>query len=74
MTELVRLLRSNLGAEDASDVSSTVEHITRETPFTAQAARRLSVLLPKLGRATYDAAVKIITDIGSATAKKMLGL
>ena len=74
MMELVRLLRSNLGTEDASTVSLTVEHITGETPFTAQAARRLAVLLPKLGKATYDAAIKIITDIGSATAKKMLGL
>ncbi len=72
--ELVRLLRSNLGTEDASAASSTVEHIARETPFTAQAARRLASLLPKLGKAAYDTAIKIISDIGSATAKKMLGL
>jgi hypothetical protein len=74
MTELVRLLRSNLDAEDASAVPSTVEHITEETPFTAQAATRLAGLLPKLGKPAYEAAIKIITDIGSATAKKMLGL
>lgn len=74
MMELVRLLRSNLNDEDGSAVPSMVEHITRETPFTAPAAQRLAGLLPKLGKAAYDAAVKIITDIGSATAKKMLGL
>lgn len=74
MMELVRLLRSNLSAEDASAAPSTVEHITTESPFTAQAAQRLAGLLPKMGKAAYDAAIKVITDIGSTTAKKMLGL
>lgn len=74
MMELVRLFQSNLSAADASTIPSTVEHATRETPFTAQAAKRLADLLPKLGKVAYDAAIKIITDLGSATAKKMLGL
>lgn len=74
MMKLVALLRSNLGAEDASAASSTVEHITSETLFTAQATQHLAGLLPKLGKAAYETAIKIITDIGSATAKKMLGL
>lgn len=74
MMKLVGLLRSNLGDKDASAVPSMVEHITRETPFTVRAAQRLADLLPKLGKVAYDAAIKIITDIGSATAKRLLGL
>jgi hypothetical protein len=31
-------------------------------------------MLAKLGKSTYDVAIKIISDIGSATVKKMLGL
>ena len=74
MMELVRLLRSDLNIEEASSISSTVGNIVNETPLTEQATKRLAALLPRLGKATYDAAIKIITDIGSATAKKMLGL
>ncbi len=53
---------------------STVGKIVNETPLTEQATKRLAALLPRLGKATHDAAIKINTDIGSATAKKMLGL
>jgi len=30
--------------------------------------------LSRLGKPSYDVAIKIISDIGSATVKKMLGL
>lgn len=74
MMELVRLLRSDLNIEEASSMWSTVGKIVNETPLTEQATKRLAALLPRLGKATHDAAIKIITDIGSATARKMLGL
>ncbi len=74
MMELVRLLRSNLEPEDASAVSAIVKPIAQEAPFTAQAAGRLTGLLSKLDKTAYDAAIKIITDIGSAAAKMTLGL
>jgi hypothetical protein len=31
-------------------------------------------MLSKVGKSTYNIAIKIISDIGSATVKKMLGL
>ena len=37
-------------------------------------ASRIAIILKRLGSSTYDVAIKIITDIGSATGKKMLGL
>ena len=39
-----------------------------------KAASRIAVVSKRLGSPTYDVAVKIITDIGSAMVKKMLGL
>lgn len=39
-----------------------------------KAASRIAVILKRLSSSTFDVAVKFITDIGSATVKKMLGL
>ena len=74
LATLIRLMQADLDAEDASAVPSIVENVVSETPFTERAARNLNALLPKLGRAAYDMAIKVITDVGSATAKKILGL
>jgi hypothetical protein len=51
-----------------------MENVVVETKFTPQATERLKTMLPKLGKSAYDIAIKIISDIGSATAKKLLGL
>ena len=74
LATLIRLMQADLDAEDASAVPSIVENVVSETPFTERAARNLIALLPKLGRAAYDMAIKLITDIGPATVKKILGL
>jgi hypothetical protein len=31
-------------------------------------------MLPRLGKVAYEATIKIVSDVGSATAKKLLGL
>jgi hypothetical protein len=49
-------------------------NVVAETRFTPQAAERLKAMLSKLGKSAYEIAIKIISDIGSATVKKMLGL
>lgn len=39
-----------------------------------KAAAKVAMVLKRLSSSTYEVAVKMITDIGSATVKKMLGL
>jgi hypothetical protein len=74
MARLIAMLRAGLDAADAEGVEEVVHNIARETPFTEGAAVKLKGMLPKLGKATYDIAVKVITDIASETAKKILGI
>jgi Uncharacterized protein conserved in bacteria (DUF2321) len=74
MKKLISLLQENLDSNDRATVPAVVGNVVVETRFTPQAAERLQTLLAKLGRSTYDVAIKIISDIGSATVKKMLGL
>jgi hypothetical protein len=74
MAALIWLLQSGTDAAEASAVPAVVESIVHEGPTTEAAATKVKGILPKLGKATYDTAVKIISDIGSATVKKMLGL
>jgi hypothetical protein len=74
MKKLVRLLQETLDGNDGAAVPTVVQNVVVETRFTSQAAERLKTMLPKLGKSTYDVAIKIISDIGSATVKKMLGL
>jgi hypothetical protein len=74
MKKLVSLLQENLDSNDRTTVPAVVGNVVVETGFTPQAAERLKTMLAKLGKSTYDVAIKIISDIGSATVKKMLGL
>ena len=74
MKKLIRLLQDNLDGNDAAIVPAVVKNAVAETPFSQQATERLKGLLSKLGKPAYDLAIKIISDIGSATVKKMLGL
>jgi hypothetical protein len=69
-----RLLEEPLDGADKASVPAVVNNVLVETTFTPLAAERLKVMLSKLGKSAYDIAIKIIGDIGSATAKKMLGL
>jgi hypothetical protein len=74
MNRLVHALQSELDPEEASTVPAVVEQVSSETPFTIQAAERLRAMLSKLSKPTYELAIKIISEIGSATVKRMLGL
>jgi hypothetical protein len=74
MKRLVALLQENLDHDDGVAVPAVVGNVVSETKFTPQAAKRLKSMLAKLGKSAYEVAIKIISDIGSATVKKMLGL
>jgi hypothetical protein len=74
MKKLVKLLQETLDSNEKATIPTVVENVVVETRFTLQAAERLKTMLAKLGKPTYDAAIKIISDIGAATVKKMLGL
>jgi hypothetical protein len=74
LKELVALFQKATSGEDAQAVEGAVAAITRDTVLTLGAARHLKELLPKLGKTSYEIAVKIIGDVGSAMAKKIMGL
>jgi len=74
MMKLVSLLQAELDADDAASIPAVVKNVVVETGYSKRAAERLKTLLTKLGKPTYDVAIKIISDIGSATVKKILGL
>jgi hypothetical protein len=74
MRRLVRLLERELDGPEVQAVTSVVENVVAETPYTSAATTRLIAMLKRLGASSYDVAVKIVADVGSATAKKLLGL
>ena len=73
-TQLIRILESELKGDEALAVSALIRNVVVDTSYTKKASERLKTILAKLGKPTYETAIKIISDIGSATAKKMLGL
>jgi hypothetical protein len=74
MKELIRTLEAELNGDDTTAVPAIVHNVVEETGYTRAASDRLKTILPKLGKTAYDVTIKIISDIGSATAKKILGL
>ncbi|WP_144243590.1 DUF2321 domain-containing protein [Azospirillum argentinense] len=74
METLIRLLQAGLSAEDAAEVPAVIKDVAQENERTAAAAARLRAMLSKLGKPAYDVAIKVISDIASATAKRFLGL
>ena len=74
MKQLIRLLEDALDGDQENIVPAVVKNVIVETKFTPQASERLKTMLPKLGKSAYEVAIKIISDIGSATVKKILGL
>ena len=74
MTRLIEAMQKELDADDATALPAVVEQIVTETLYSAKAGQRLKSMLSKLGKPTYDIAIKIIGDIASATVKKTLGL
>jgi Uncharacterized protein conserved in bacteria (DUF2321) len=74
MNELVRLIQAELSEDEVSAVPAIVQNVIVETGYSKRAAEKLKVMLPKLRKSSYDIVIKIISDIGSATVKKILGL
>jgi hypothetical protein len=70
----IEVLQIDLIGQDAAEAAELVNAVAIDTPRTEISALKLKRLLPKLGKATYDVAVKVISDIASETAKKTLGL
>ncbi|MGY0782440.1 DUF2321 domain-containing protein [Azospirillum argentinense] len=71
---LICLLQTDLSAEDAAEVPAVIKDVSQDNVRTAAAAVRLRGMLSKLGKPAYDVAIKVISDIASATTKKFLGL
>ena len=72
--QLIDLLRPALDEADGIEVKRLLRDVVTDTPQTGRAAIRLQTILAKLGKATYDVAIKVISDLASETAKKVLGL
>ncbi len=74
VNSLTTIPQEGLDPKEVAVVPSMVLSLVEDTQFTPVAVSRLQGMLPKLGKASYDIAIKIISDIGSATIKKSLGL
>lgn len=64
----------DMASADVDLVVLALPDVIHETPRTEGAALKLRKALGKLGKPTYDIAVKVITDLASETAKKTMGL
>jgi hypothetical protein len=71
--DLVRTLTAEIRGEDAASLPSIIENVTKDTPYTEKAAGRLVELLTKVGKSTYDVAIKVLGDIATSAAKKWMG-
>jgi hypothetical protein len=74
VAQLIQEISGDLGIEDSKSVTAIIENVVVDTPYTDKAAARLKELLKKVGGSTYEIAVKLLTDVATAAAKKMLGL
>jgi hypothetical protein len=74
VAELLQEMSSDLGMEDNKSLRSVVQNVVVDTPYTGKAAERLKGFLGKVGGSTYEIAVKLLSDVATAAAKKMLGL
>ncbi len=73
ISNAIEVLQMDLDPVDAEAVTSLVSVIAVESPRTEIAALKLKQLMAKLGKATYDIGVKVVSDVASETAKKALG-
>lgn len=59
---------------DVKEIERNLPDITRDTPRSQVAARRIRNALGKVGKPVYDVGIKVIGDIAAATAKSYLGI
>lgn len=70
--ELLRL--EGIPEADVQDIERNLPDITRDTPRSQVAAKRVRLMLGKAGKPIYDVAIKIVADVASASVKPRLGL
>jgi hypothetical protein len=63
-----------LGGKDAADAADLVVVVSTDNPRTEVAALKLRRLMSKLGKPTYDVAIKVVSDVAAETVKKTFGL
>jgi Uncharacterized protein conserved in bacteria (DUF2321) len=73
MNELILVLMKQLTGEDAESLPSIIKNVVVDTPYTEKAAGRLKEILSRVGKSTYDIAIKVIGDIATVSAKKWMG-
>ena len=73
MNELIQVLTKQVSGEDAESLPSIIKNVVTDTPYTEKAAGRLKEILSKVGKSTYDIAIKVIGDIATVAAKKLMG-
>ena len=74
MRDLIRLFQSNVDDVERDEIASLIPDIARNDERGGAAASRLLTLMGRFGKPAFDIAIKILSDIASATAKKALGL
>jgi hypothetical protein len=70
----IEILQMDMDPDAAATIPALLRDVATETPRTQLAAIKLARLLPAVGKATYDIAIKVVSDLASETAKKALGL
>jgi hypothetical protein len=65
---------SALGAGDLEELNRALPDVLRDTVKTQSAAQKVKGILGKLGKQTYDIAIKVVTDVATEAAKKQMGL
>jgi hypothetical protein len=70
--EIVR--ESDLSSEDQEVLNKALPDIVSDTPKTESASLKVKRILEKMGKPLYEIAIKVVTDVGSETAKKILCL
>ena len=68
----IEVLQMDLEGQDAADAADLVKAVSVETPGAEVAALKLKRLLVNLGSATYEVAIKVLSDVAAETAKKTL--
>jgi hypothetical protein len=74
VAQLMQEMTGDLGMEESKSVTAVVENVVVDTPYTEKAAARLKEMLTKVGGATQDTAKRILAEVATAAAKKILGL
>jgi hypothetical protein len=68
------LREGSLTDSDLSDAESAIPDIVHDTPRTGLASLKLKRVLSKIAKPVSDIAIKIVTEIATAEARKHLGL